>query len=101
MQIAVAVEEIFINIAGYAYAPDKGKDTVRVEVSEDPDTVTITFVDHGMTCDPLAREDPDISLPAEQRDAGGLGIYMNKKIMDDVACEYKDGRNILTLKKKL
>ena len=58
MQIAVAVEEIFINIAGYAYAPDKGKATVRVEVSEDPDTVTITFVDHGMPCDPLAREDP-------------------------------------------
>ena len=101
MQIAVAVEEIFINIASYAYAPDKGKATVRVEVSEDPVTVTITFVDHGMPYDPLAREDPDISLPAEQRDAGGLGVFMTKKIMDDVAYEYKDGQNILTLKKNL
>ncbi len=101
MQIAVAVEEIFINIASYAYAPDKGNATVRVEVSEDPVTVTITFVDHGMPYDPLAREDPDISLPAEQRDAGGLGIFMTKKIMDDVSYEYKDGQNILTLKKNL
>ena len=101
MQIAVAVEEIFINIASYAYAPEKGKATVRLEVSEDPVTVTITFVDHGMPYDPLAKEDPDISLPAEKREAGGLGIFMTKKIMDDVAYEYKDGQNILTLKKKL
>ena len=101
MQLSVAVEEIFVNIASYAYAPDKGKATVRVEVSEDPVTVTITFVDHGMPYDPLAREDPDVSLPAERRDAGGLGIFMTKKIMDDVAYEYKDGQNILTLKKKL
>ena len=101
MQIALAVEEIFINIASYAYAPDKGKATVRVEVSEDPVTVTITFVDHGMPYDPVAREDPDISLPAEQRDAGGLGIFMTKKVMDDVSYEYRDGQNILTLKKNL
>ena len=101
MQIAVAVEEIFINIASYAYAPDKGKATVRVEVSEDPVTVTITFVDHGIPYDPLAKEDPDISLPAEQRNAGGLGIFMTKKIMDNVNYVYKDGQNILTLKKNL
>ena len=101
MQIAVAVEEIFINIASYAYAPDKGKAIVRVEVSEDPVTVTITFVDHGMPYDPLAKEDPDINLPAEQREAGGLGIFMTKKIMDNVNYTYKDGQNILTLKKNL
>ena len=101
MQIAVAVEEIFVNIASYAYAPDKGKATVRVEVSEDPVTVTITFVDHGIPYDPLAREDPNIGLPAEERDVGGLGIFMTKKIMDDVSYAYKDGQNILTLKKNL
>ena len=101
MQIAVAVEEIFINIASYAYAPDKGKATVRVEVSEDPVTVTITFVDHGMPYDPLAKEDPDVSLPANERKIGGLGIFMTKKMMDSVHYEYRDGRNILTLKKKL
>ena len=101
MQIAVAVEEIFINIASYAYAPDKGKATVRVEVSEDPVTVTITFVDHGMPYDPLAKEDPDVSLPANERKIGGLGIFMTKKLMDDIAYAYEDGKNILTLKKNI
>ena len=101
MQISVAVEEIFVNIASYAYAPDKGKATVRVEVSEDPVTVTVTFVDHGVPYDPLAKEDPDVTLPAEEREIGGLGIFMTKKMMDDVAYEYRDGQNILTLKKNL
>ena len=101
MQISVAVEEIFINIASYAYAPEKGKAKVRVEVSEEPIAVTITFVDHGIPYDPLARQDPDVTLPAEDRDVGGLGIFMTKKFMDDVAYEYKEGQNILTLKKNL
>ena len=101
MQIAVAVEEIFINIASYAYAPDKGKARVRVEVSGDPVTVTITFVDHGIPYDPLAREDPDIRASAAEREIGGLGIFMTKQIMDDVSYEYSGGQNILTLKKKL
>ena len=101
MQIDVAVEEIFVNIASYAYAPDKGKATVRVEVSQDPVTVTITFLDHGIPYDPLEKQDPDVTLPAYQRQIGGLGIFMTKKIMDDIAYEYKDGQNILTLKKHL
>lgn len=100
MQISVAVEEIFVNIASYAYAPDKGKAKVRVEVTGDPVTVTITFVDHGVPYDPLAKEDPDVTLSADERKIGGLGIFMTKQIMDDVAYEYKDGQNILTLKKK-
>ena len=101
MQIGVAVEEIFVNIASYAYAPDKGNATVRVEVSEEPVSVMITFVDHGTPYDPLSKDDPDVTLPAEAREIGGLGIFMTKQLMDDVAYEYKDGRNILTLKKKL
>ncbi len=101
MQIAVAVEEIFVNIASYAYAPDKGKARVRVEVSGDPVMVTITFVDHGVPYDPLAREDPNVGASAADREIGGLGIFMTKKLMDDVIYEYKDGQNILTLKKKL
>ena len=101
MQIALAVEEIFVNIANYAYAPEKGKAAVRVEVSEEPVTVTITFVDHGVPYDPLAKEDPDTGLPADEREIGGLGIFLTKKIMDDVTYTYKDGQNILTLKKNL
>ncbi|MCR5134681.1 MAG: ATP-binding protein [Clostridiales bacterium] len=101
MQIDLAVEEIFVNIANYAYRPDKGNATIRVEVSENPLQVTLTFVDRGVPYDPLARQDPDVSLPAEQREIGGLGIFLVKQTMDDVTYEYKDGQNILTLKKSL
>ncbi len=101
MQVDVAVEEVFINIASYAYAPGRGKAWIRVETAEAPAAVTITFTDRGMPYDPLSREDPDVTLPAEQRDAGGLGVYMTKKLMDEAAYEYRDGQNILTLKKKL
>ena len=101
MQINLAVEEIFVNIANYAYENDSGKATVRVEVSEEPVTVTITFIDHGIPYDPLAKEDPDVTLSAEEREIGGLGIFMTTKTMDDVSSEYRDGQNIRTMKKKL
>ncbi len=101
MQFGIAVEEIFVNIANYAYAPDTGKATVRVELTEDPTTVTITFVDHGVPYDPLAKKDPDVSLAADEREIGGLGIFLTKKTMDDLHYEYRDGKNILTLTKKL
>ena len=101
MQMDLAVEEIFVNIAHYAYAPEKGKATVRVEVTPDPVTVTITFIDRGVPYDPLKKEDPDVTLSAQERDIGGLGIFLTKQIMDDVSYEYKDGQNILKLKKSL
>ena len=100
MQIDVAVEEIFINIAKYAYHPETGRATVRVEVGDDPVQVRITFLDHGKPYDPLAKDDPDVTLAAEDRPIGGLGIFMVKQSMDDVKYEYKDGTNILTLTKK-
>ena len=101
MQIDVAAEEIFVNIAHYAYAPDRGKAVVRVEVSGDPVTVSLTFIDHGVPYDPLLREDPDVTLPAEERQIGGLGVFLVKQTMDDVNYVYRDGKNILTLKKGL
>jgi anti-sigma regulatory factor (Ser/Thr protein kinase) len=101
MQITVAVEEIFVNIANYAYAPQKGRARVRVEISEEPIEVTITFIDKGVPYDPLKRQDPDVTLPAVDREIGGLGIFLVKKTMDDVTYEYKDGQNILKLKKNL
>ena len=101
MKIDVAVEELFVNIASYAYTPGSGSAAVRMEVEEDPKTVVITFVDHGVPYDPLAKEDPDVTMPAEDRQIGGLGVFMVKKTMDDVAYEYRDGQNILTLKKNL
>jgi len=101
MQIDVAVEEIFVNIASYAYNPEIGPATISCEVSEDPLEVTISFMDSGVPYDPLAKEDPDVTLSAEERQIGGLGIYMVKKSMDNVSYEYRDGQNIFTIKKSL
>lgn len=101
MQIDIAVEEIFVNIAHYAYNPDVGTAKVRVEVLGEPPAVDITFIDNGIPYDPLAKADPDVTLSAEERQIGGLGIFMVKKSMDDVKYEYLDGHNILTLKKGL
>ena len=101
MQIDVAVEELFVNIASYAYQPGAGFATVRLETEQEPLTVAITFIDRGVPYDPLAKADPDVTLSAEEREIGGLGIYMVKKSMDGMAYQYKDGQNILTIRKKL
>ena len=100
-QIDIAIDELFGNIAHYAYNPEIGKATVRVEVIEDPLAVVITFIDKGVPYDPLAKADPDTTLSAEERESGGLGIYIVKKSMDDITYEYKDGQNILAIKKNL
>lgn len=99
MQLDIAVEEIFINIASYAYAPGKGDATVKFSVEDG--SAHITFYDRGTPYDPLAKEDPDVTLGASERPIGGLGIYMTKKMMDDVIYEHKDGCNVLKLVKKL
>ena len=101
MQIDVAVEEVFVNIAHYAYAPETGSAIVRVDTEREPGSVTITFIDRGMPYDPLAKPDPDVTLSSEERQIGGLGIFMVKKSMDDMKYEYRDGQNILTITKKL
>lgn len=100
MQIDIAIDELFGNIAHYAYNPEVGPATVQVEVTDDPLAVIITFIDHGVPYDPLAKEDPDITLSIEERQSGGLGIYMVKKSMDEITYEYKNGQNILKIKKK-
>ena len=101
MQIDVAIDELFSNIARYAYDPKTGPATVQVEVQKDPMAVIITFIDHGKPYDPLSREDPDLNLPLEERKEGGLGVFLVKKVMDDVGYEYKDGRNILRIRKNI
>lgn len=101
MQIDIAIDELFGNIAHYAYKPEVGPATVRVEVLDEPLAVVITFIDKGMPYDPLTRKDPDLSLSAEDREIGGLGIYMVKKSMDEITYEYQDGHNILKIRKEL
>ncbi|MBQ9828358.1 MAG: anti-sigma factor antagonist [Lachnospiraceae bacterium] len=99
MQIDVAVEEIFINIASYAYPPGKGRVTVKVEAEKDPGSCTLTFIDSGKPFDPLDRDDPDVTLSAEDRDIGGLGVLMVKKSMDELDYKYENSCNILRIKK--
>ena len=101
MQIDIAIDELFGNIAHYAYNPETGPATVRVEVTEEPIAVVITFIDRGVPYDPLKKEDPDITLSAEERAIGGLGIFMVKKTMDEISYEYKDVKNILRIKKNM
>ena len=104
MAITLSVEEVFVNIAHYAYKDSAAKECyadIGMEFSESPKSVTITFTDEGRPYNPLEREDPDITLSAEERGIGGLGIFLVKKNMDCVSYEYRDGKNVLTTKKNL
>jgi anti-sigma regulatory factor (Ser/Thr protein kinase) len=96
--ILIAAEEIFVNIAQYAYRPESGKAVVRVAVGGD---VTIEFEDSGVPYDPLQKTDPDITLSAEEREIGGLGIFMTKSLMDDISYRREGNKNILTIKKEI
>ena len=101
MQIDIAIDELFGNIAHYAYKPDVGDATVRVEVVESPLSVIITFIDGGVPYDPLTAADPDTTLSAEERAIGGLGIFMVRKSMDEITYRYENGSNILSIRKNL
>ncbi|MBR3383275.1 MAG: anti-sigma factor antagonist [Clostridia bacterium] len=101
MQITLAAEEVFINIASYAYGGGPGSAVISVRTSKEPASVTITFTDSGVRFDPLAKADPDTALPAEKRTPGGLGIFLTKQLMDEVSYEYRDGKNVLTVRKGL
>ena len=99
--VKLAIEEIFINIVRYAYHPETGLADVRCEVLQDPLRVVIQFLDGGVPFDPLSKEDADTSLEANEEREGGLGIFLVKQTMDDVQYSYEDGKNILTILKKL
>ena len=99
MKLSVAIDEIFSNIVFYAYEGGTGPATVQIRPQRSPDGVTLLFIDEGIPYDPLAREDPDVTLNAEERGIGGLGVFIVKQFMDDVRYEYTDGQNILSLYK--
>ena len=102
IQIDVAIDEIFSNIARYSYSEMEGTATVRVDVEEDPLSIIITFIDQGYPYNPLSKEMPNtIGLPAKKRPIGGLGLFMVKKTMDAVSYSYENGQNILTIRKKI
>ena len=96
MQVTISIEELFVNVASYAYNGAEGD--VCVEIAALDDTrVLIRMTDSGTRFDPLAKDDPDITLSAEERRIGGLGIFMVKKYMDSMEYEYKDSKNVLTM----
>lgn len=101
MQIDMAIDELFNNIASYAYAPGTGSATVRFDFDEAARVAAITFVDSGVPYNPLEKADPDVSLSAEEREIGGLGIFLVKKTMDAIEYERRDGFNVLTIKKTI
>lgn len=101
IKIDVAIDEVFANIASYAYAPAEGEATVKVEFTEEPLQVTIIFIDNGKPYNPLLKDDPDTTLSAEERAIGGLGIFIVKQSMDSVEYSYEEGCNVLKIKKNI
>ena len=95
ISLEICIEEIFVNIASYAYGEQTGMAFITEEVTNN--SISLCFRDKGIPYDPLAKEDPDTTLSAEEREIGGLGIFMVKTMMDSVMYEYKDGFNCLTM----
>lgn len=101
MQIMMAAEELFVNIAHYAYGGEPGEAVLTMKILQDPERFHMTFKDHGIPYNPLEHKDPDITLPAEEREIGGLGIFLIKNTMDQMEYEYRDGWNVLSIEKQL
>ena len=99
--ICVAIEEVFVNVAHYAYPNGEGDMSLYIGFDEESRDVTFRMTDKGIPFDPLKKPDPDITLSAEERDIGGLGIFITKKTMNEVTYAYENGENILTMTKKI
>lgn len=101
-EINIAIEEIFVNIAHYAYSPEHGEAIIGCDIElGNPPMVKISFTDWGKPFNPLAKEEVDTTLPAEKRNIGGLGIHMVKKMMDELEYRYEEQKNIFVIWKKI
>ena len=101
MAVCVAIEEVFVNVAHYAYGEGEGDMTLGIGYNDESREITFRMTDKGVPFDPLDKSDPDITLSAEDREIGGLGIFITKKTMDTVTYAYENGKNILTMVKKI
>ena len=99
--ICVAIEEVFVNVARYAYPDGEGDTSLYIDFDDQSRAITFRITDKGVPFDPLAKPDPDITLSAEDREIGGLGIFITKKTMDSLSYSYENGENILTMIKKI
>ena len=101
MAVCVAIEEVFVNVAHYAYGDGEGDMDLGIGFDKERRTITFRMTDKGVPFNPLEKPDPDITLSAEDREIGGLGIFITKKTMDCVSYAYENGENILTLTKTI
>ena len=101
MAICVAIEEVFVNVAHYAYPDSEGDMSLQIGFDAQSRAITFRMTDRGIPFDPLKKPDPDITLSAEEREVGGLGIFIAKKTMDSLTYTYENGENILTMIKKI
>lgn len=99
MDLEIAVEEIFLNVASYAYAPEKGQVTIEAETDERG--IALAFIDSGAPFNPLETPEPDVNASWKERRIGGLGLYMVRQRMDSMEYEYQDGHNILRIRKSV
>lgn len=99
--LCVAIEEIFVNVAHYAYGEGEGNMSLGIGFDEESRAITFRMTDKGIPFDPLKKPDPDISLSADKREIGGLGIFITKKTMDSLTYTYENNENILTMIKKI
>lgn len=99
--ICIAIEEVFVNVAHYAYGDGEGDVAFGMEFDEESRVITFRMADKGIPFDPLKKPDPDVTATADEREIGGLGIFITKKTMDTVTYAYENGENILIMKKKI
>lgn len=100
-KIRLSIEETVENVVNYAYQDGVGWMEVSTDLDDRGLQLTITLKDAGTPFNPLEREDPDLTLPAEERPIGGLGIFLCKQFMDKVSYSYENGCNVLTLQKNI
>ena len=101
MQLDLVVEEIFVNIANYAYAPNTGLVKILLNMETEPLSISLTFIDSGIPYNPLEQSDPDISLSIDDRQIGGLGIFLTKNFVDDISYQFVNGQNVLRITKSM
>jgi anti-sigma regulatory factor (Ser/Thr protein kinase) len=99
--ICVAIEEVFVNVAHYAYGDGVGEVELKIAFDKETRLASFQMIDSGIPFDPLKKPDPDVTLSAVDREIGGLGIFITKKTMDEISYSYENGKNVLTMVKKI
>ena len=101
LQLELSIEEAYVNISKYAYEYNEGNIEILSHIDKDPIQITVKLMDSGIPYNPLNNEDPNILANTEEKELGGLGILLIKKNVDNIRYEYLDGKNVLTIQKKL